>query len=198
MIAIDENSGDISSLASYNFEEKEDPTSLEIRDEGLLLSSDQNMMMLGFDGSETFHKYFRSPGKSAFAIVALSALALASTAAMSQASFQAGANRNAIGQYNQFGAQKQREADMFQAIATASFIEMSKRFSATAATKDAQFILTKLDDGVGLAKVNKDSGKVDKQILLKDKKPTYEVDEFGGMLYYQANGSTIFAYDLKK
>ena len=117
---------------------------------------------------------------------------------MADASFQAGANRNAIGQYNSYGAQKQREADMFQAIATVSFNEMAKRFKATSATKDAQFILTKLDDGVGLVKVNKDTGKIDKEILLKDKKPTYEVDDFGGMLYYQANGSTIYAYDLKK
>ncbi|MFI1772072.1 outer membrane protein assembly factor BamB family protein [Thalassobellus citreus] len=198
MIAIDENSGDVSTLASYSFDEKEDPTSLEIRDKGLLLSSDQNMMMLGFDGSEKFHEYFRSPGKSAFAIVALSALALASTAAMADASFQAGANKNYLGQYNQYGAQKQREADAFAAIATASFNEMAKRFRATAATKDAQFILTKLDDGVGLVKVNKDSGVVEKEIILKDKKPTYEVDEIGGYLYYLANGSTIYSYDLKE
>lgn len=197
MIAIDENSGDVSALASYSFDEKEDPTSLEIRDKGLLLSSDQNMMMLGFDGSETFHEYFRSPGKSAFAIAALAAMAVASTAMMADASARAGANRNAIGQYNQYGAQKQREADMFQAIATASFNEMAKRFRATAATKDAQFILTKLDDGVGLVKVNKDSGVVEKEIILKDKKPTYEVDEIGGYLYYLANGSTIYSYDLK-
>lgn len=198
MIAIDENNGDISTLATYDFDEKENPTSLEIRDGGLLLSSDQNMMMLDFDGSEKFHEYFRSPGKSAFAVVALSALALASTAAMADASFQAGANRNYLGQYNQYGAQKQREADAFAAIATASFNEMAKRFNATAATENAQFILTKLDDGVGLVKVNKDSGIAEKEIILKDKKPTYEVDELGGYLYYLANNSTIYAYDLKK
>jgi outer membrane protein assembly factor BamB len=198
MVAIDENTGDISTLATYSFDEKEDPTSLEIRDKGLLLSSDQNMMMLGFDGSEVFHEYFRSPGKSAFAIVALAAMAVASTAMMADASARAGANRNVIGQYNQYGAQKKREADMFAAIATASFNEMAKRFRATAATKDAQFILTKLDDGVGLVKINKDSGSIEKEIILKDKKPTYEVDEIGGYLYYLANGSTIYSYDLKK
>lgn len=198
MIAIDENSGDISTLATYKFDEKENPTSLDVREGGLLLSSDQNLMMLDFDGKEKFHEYFRSPGKSAFAIVALSALALASTAAMADASFQAGANRNYLGQYNQYGAQKKREADAFAAIATASFNEMAKRFSATAATENAQFVLTKLDSGVGLVKINKDSGVVEKEIVLKNKKPVYEVDEFGGYLYYLANGSTIYAYDLKK
>lgn len=196
MIAIDENSGDISTLATYKFDEKENPTSVEIRDDGLLLASDQNMMMLNFDGSEKFHEYFRSPGKSAFAIVALSALALTTTAMMADASFQAGANRNAIGQYNSYGAQKQRESDAFAAIASASFNEMAKRFSATAATENAQFILTKLDDGVGLIKVSKDSGLPEKEIILKDKKPDYEVDEYGGYLYYKANNSTIYSYNL--
>lgn len=198
MVAIDENSGDISTLATYKFDEKENPTGLAVRDGGLLLSSDQNIMMLDFDGSEKFHEYYRSPGKSAFAIVALSALALASTAAMAEASFQAGANKNYLGQYNQYGAQKQREADAYAAIATASFNEMAKRFSATAATENAQFILTKLDDGVGLVKVNKDTGAVEKEIILKDKKPTYEVDDIGGYLYYLANNSSIYVYKLKK
>lgn len=198
MIAIDENNGDISTLATYKFSEKENPTSLEVRDGGLLLSSDQNMMMLNFDGSEKFHEYFRSPGKSALAVVLLAATAVASTTMAMDASARAGANRNYLGQYNRYGAQMKRTADMFSAIGTASFNEMAKRFKATAATANDQFILTKLDDGVSLVKVNKDSGKVDKEILLKDKKPTYEVDDFGGMLYYQANGSTIFAYNLKK
>ncbi|WP_298554065.1 PQQ-binding-like beta-propeller repeat protein [uncultured Algibacter sp.] len=198
MIAINEESGDISTLATYDFEAKENPKSFEIRDEGLLLSSDQNVMMLDFDGSEKFHEYYRAPGKSAFAIVALSAVALASTAAMADASFQAGANKNYLGQYNQYGAQKQREADAYAAIATASFNEMAKRFRATSATENAQFTLTKLDEGVSLVKINKDSGKVEKEILLKDKKPIYEVDDFGGYLYYLASNNSIYAYDLKK
>jgi hypothetical protein len=117
---------------------------------------------------------------------------------MADASFQAGANRNAIGQYNSYGAQKQREADAFQAIATASFNEMSKRFRATSATENAQFILTKLDEGAGLIKINKDTGLAEKEIILKNKKPEYEVDEFGGYLYYQAKGNIIYSYNLNK
>jgi hypothetical protein len=114
------------------------------------------------------------------------------------ASFRAGATRNAIGQYNQYGAQMKRTADMFSAIGTASFNEMAKRFKATAATENDQFILTKLEDGVSLVKVNKDSGEVGKKILLKDKKPMYQVDDFGGYLYYLANGTKVYAYNLIK
>lgn len=198
IIAIDENSGDISTLASYKFEEKENPSQIDVRDGGILLTSDQNMMMLDFQGSEKFHEYYRSPGKSALAVALLAATALASTAMAADASFRAGANRNALGQYNQYGADMQRAADMFSAIGTASFNEMAKRFKATAATENAQFILTKLDAGAGLVKINKDTGKTEKEIVLKDKKPTYEVDDFGGYLYYLANNNTIYAYDLKE
>ena len=74
---------------------------------------------------------------------------------------------------------------------------MSKRFKATAATEDAQFILTKLDDGVGIVKVDKNTGKVAKEIVLNDKKPEYQIDEFEGFLYYKANNNTINAYNLK-
>ena len=109
----------------------------------------------------------------------------------------AGANRNSIGQYNDYGYQAKLASDAYAGIATASFIEMSKRFKATAATQDAQFILTKLDDGVGLVKINKDTGKVDKEIVVKDKQPEYEVDDFGGFLYYKASSSSIFSYDLR-
>ncbi len=198
MISINEDSGDISTLASYKFDEKENPSSLQVRDGGLFLSSDQNLMMLDFDGSEKFHEYYKSPGKSTFAKIALGALAVASTAVAVDAAGRAGANKNYLGQYNRYGAQMKHTSDAFAAIGTASFNEMARRFKATAATQNAQFILTKLDDGVGLVKVNKDTGKVDKEIVLKDKKPVYEVDEFGGYLYYKAAGSIIYSYDLQK
>ncbi len=199
ILSIDENSGDISNFASYKFEEKEYPNSLRVREGGLLLSSDQNLMMLDFDGKEKFHEYFRSPGKSAVGVILMAATAVASTAVAMDAAARAGANQNAFGQYtSQYGADMDRASKMFSAIATASFAEMAKRFSATSATENSQFILTKLNDGVGLVKVSKDSGTVEKEIVLKNKKPTYEVDELGGYLYYLANNNTVYVYDLKK
>jgi hypothetical protein len=84
------------------------------------------------------------------------------------------------------------------AASGASVAEMLKRFKATAATKNDQFILTKLDDGVGLVKISKDTGAKGKEIVLKDKQPEYIVDEIGGLLYYKADNNSIFAYDLKK
>ncbi len=198
LFSIDAESGTSELLAEANFDGKEDPTRIEVREGGVLLTSDQNMMVLDWDGKTKWHEYYRAPGKSAFGAILAGAVAVTSTAIAADASFKAGANKNYLGQYNSYGAEMQRTADMFSAIGTASFNEMAKRFKATAATQDAQFILTKLDDGVGLVKLNKDTGAVEKEIVLKDKKPAYKVDEFGGYLYYKPNDKTIYAYDLKK
>lgn len=198
MLAIDENSGDITTLSNYKFEEKESPTSLEVRDEGLLLTSDQNIMMLKFDGSKKFHEYYRSPGKSAFGAIMAGAMAVTSMAVATSAAYEAGMNKNSIGQYNDRGRQAKNIQDGFSAIASASFSEMNKRFRATSATENAQFILTKLEDGVGVVKIDKDSGKKLKEIMLKDKKPEYVVDEIAGILYYKADDKSLFAYDLMK
>lgn len=198
MVAIDENSGTISNFSSYKFEEKETPTSLQVRDGGLLLTSDQNVMMLNFDGSKKFHEYYRSPGKSAFGAIMAGALAVTSMAVATSAAYEAGMNKNAIGQYNDRGRQAKIVQDGFSDIASASFSEMNKRFKASAATENAQFILTKLDDGVGVVKIDKDSGAKQKEIVLKDKKPEYVVDEIAGILYYRANDKSIYGYDLMK
>ena len=204
IMAIDENSGDVSDLAKCDFEEKEEPNTMQIRNGGIFLSSDQNMTLVGFDGSKMYHEYFKSPGRSTFGKIMGGIAAVASTAMAVSMSARAGANRTGYGSmndldnYNDYGKEAKRAADMFSGIASASFDYLSTRFKATAATENSQFILTKLDDGVGLVKVNKDTGKVDKEIVLKDKKPEYEVDEFGGFLFYKANDKTIYTYDLKQ
>lgn len=196
--AVDAASGAVSDFAATDFDEKEVPDMIEVRDSGIFLASSQNMTLVGFDGKEVYHEYYRSPGKSALAIIAGGIVAVASTAMSASHAYVAGANRNRLGAYNSYGEEHDRASKMYAAIGTASFEFMSERFKASAATENERFILTKLDDGVGLVRVNKDSGKVDKEILLKDKKPEYEVDDYGGVLYYKAKDDLIYAYDLKK
>lgn len=202
IMAVDANSGEVSDLAKCDFEEKEDPNHMEIRDTGIFLSSSQNMTSLAFDGNENYHTYHKSPGRSTFGKIVGGITAVASTAMTVSMSMKAGANRSAFGSvndldsYNDYGKDAKRAADMFAGIAGASFDYLSTRFKSTAATENAQFILTKLDNGVGLVKVNKDTGNTDKEIVLNDKKPEYKVDEFGGFLFYKANDKTIYAYNL--
>tara|TARA_R110002049_G_scaffold71370_2_gene183914 strand:- start:2717 stop:4624 length:1908 start_codon:yes stop_codon:yes gene_type:complete len=202
--AIDANSGDVSDFSKCNFDEKEEPNMMQIRDGGVFLSSDQNMTLVDFSGKENYHAYYKSPGRSTFGKIVGGALAVASTAMAVGMSARAGANRtgygsmNDLGSYNDYGKEAKRAADMFSSIASASFDYLATRFKSTAATENAQFILTSLDGGTGLVKINKDTGNMDKEIVLKDKKPEYEVDELGGFLFYKANDKTIYAYNLQK
>lgn len=196
LYAVDATSGDVSILAETSFEGKEDPSHVEIRDGGILLTSDQNMQLIDWDGEKQWHEYYRAPGKSAMGAVlaGVAAVATATTAvAAANSSMQ-----NKLAGYDEESESDARLAGGMAAASGASVAEMLKRFKATAATRNDQFILTKLDDGVGLVKVSRDTGAKEKEIVLKDKQPEYIVDEIGGLLYYKADNNSIFAYDLKK
>ncbi|MCR9182065.1 MAG: PQQ-binding-like beta-propeller repeat protein [Flavobacteriaceae bacterium] len=195
--AIDENTGDVAGFVTLDFKEKEGPTSMEVREGGIFIGSSQNMFKYAFNGDEIYNSYFKSPGISTFGKIAMGVLAVATTAMAAHQAAVAGANKNTLGQYNDYGAQANRNADMFASIGSASFNEMAKRFRATTETRDSQFILTKTDNGVGLVKVNKDTGNVEKEVVLNDKKPVYEVDEIEGILYY-INKNNIEAYSLNQ
>ncbi|WP_296383655.1 PQQ-binding-like beta-propeller repeat protein [Winogradskyella sp.] len=198
LYSIDANSGNSELISEAKFEGKEDPTSVEIRDDGILLTSAQNMMLLDWDGNNSWHEYKRAPGKSAFGAILAGVTAVAAATASVSATMEAQQYRNRIGQYTSRGENLNDFAQGMASATGASIAEMLKRFKATSATQDAQFVLTKLEEGVGLVKLNKDTGTVEKEILLKDKKPVYKVDEFGGYLYYKLNDKTIYAYNLNK
>ena len=195
--AINTETGEASILAENKFEGKEEPSEIEVREGGILRTSDQNMTMIDWDGKEVWHEYKRAPGKSAMGAILAGVSAVASAAAATASYMEANSRRDVLGNLTQTGQSYEDLGDGLAMAAGASVAEMLKKFKATAATKDAQFVLTKLDEGVGLVKLNKDTGAVEKEIILKDKKPVYEVDERSGVLYYQANNSTIFMYDLK-
>jgi hypothetical protein len=196
MFAIDENSGDYKEIAEYKFEEKEIPTDIEMRNGNIYLSSSQNMYLFDNNGTEIYNKYYKSPGISTFGKIALGVLAVASTSLMANQAMVAGANKNYLGQYNRVGAQAQRNADMFEGIATASFTAMAKRFRASVATKDSHVLLTKTDNGVGLLKLSKDNGEVEKELTTDDKKPEYIIDEIDDVLYYMSDNQTISIYKI--
>jgi PQQ-like domain len=198
LFSVDEKTGEVATLAKSNFEGGEDPTGVEVRENGILLTSDQNMQMLDWKGSQSWSDYYRAPGKSAFGAVLMGVLAVASAVTATAAYAEANANRNQLGYYTSRGEAYADLGDGMAAASGASVAEMLRRFKATSATKDARFVLTKLDEGVGLVKLNKDTGAKEKEIVLKDKKPEYQVDDFGGILYYKADSDVIYAYDLKK
>jgi len=87
---------------------------------------------------------------------------------------------------------------MYNQITDAAFQEMTKRFKATKATENSAFMLTKVDAGVALVKVDKDSGSTLNEIVIKDKDPMYEVDDIAGYMYFKDKSNNISAYNLNK
>ncbi|WP_457616357.1 outer membrane protein assembly factor BamB family protein [Lutibacter sp.] len=196
---IDGSNGEYNLIAKDSkFEGKEDPSSIQIRQGGILLSSSQNLTMLDFQGDTKWHVYHKAPGISTFGKVFMAALAVSSMAMANASAYQAGANRAALGSYHSETRRMESYQEGFGNIASASFKELNKRFKATKATENSAFILTKLNNGVGLVKVDKDTGETVDEILLKDKKPMYEVDDIEGVLYFKSKGNTISAFNLKK
>ncbi|MBT5875839.1 MAG: hypothetical protein HOH43_20605 [Candidatus Latescibacteria bacterium] len=51
------------------------------------------------------------------------------------------------------------------------------------AAEKYQYVLTKIDGGEGLKGINLQTGVADREILLKEKRPDYEMDEAGRVLF---------------
>ena len=197
---VDGNNGEYGLITEkIKFEGKEVPTGIDVREQGILLTSDQNLAMLDLQGGDKWQVYHRAPGKSAVGAILMGAIAVASTGMASAHSARAGYMKGSgVPSYHSAVRQEERAADAYAAIGDAAFTEMAKRFKATKATENSSFILTKIEGGVGLIKVDKDSGETMDEILIKDKDPMYEVDDIEGVLYFKANGNTINAYKLNK
>lgn len=72
------------------------------------------------------------------------------------------------------------------------------RYYATKSARNTVYILTKWDEGTGLAVVEKDNGNEINKIAFNDKTPQYIVDEADYKVYVIVGGKELRAYDLKK
>jgi len=189
--------GNISKVADIQFKGDEVPNKIEFREGNILLSSAQNAMLIDYSGKEKYSVYFKAPGTSVAGKLLAGAVMAASAGMAVANAAKAGAIRGLtpIGSDEQRSAE--RSAENFGSIATSAAAVMSQRFKATAATKNHLYILTKLDEGVGLVRINKDTGQQDGELVLKDKKPIYKIDEDFGVLYFKKDDKQIVAYDLR-
>src|SRR5690606_186550 len=140
ILAIDENTGEVSSLAAYKFQGSEYPNKMIMRNEGILLTSDQNMLFLGFDGSQKFHEFYKAPGKSAAGAILMGALTVASAAASVNSHmtvnqyiqvYNMRGGYYLLVYYTTQGENYKEMANAFANAAGASFAEMTKLFKAT-------------------------------------------------------------------
>lgn len=178
------------------FEGSETPKSIELRNAGILLKSDQNLSMYDLDGNLIYHVYNKAPGISMAAKLALGAVSVYATSVMVKSAaasgFERGLNNNMATDNSR---RNQDLANGMGGIATAGFKAMGKRFNASKEAEGFVTMLTQLKTGVvGVVKVNKDSGKTENEVIFKEKEPIYEIDDLGGMLYYKSGKTELSGY----
>jgi outer membrane protein assembly factor BamB len=167
------------------FDGNESPGSLELRDNGFLLASQQNLALYDGGGAQIYHNYHKAPGASLFAKIATTA-AMAGVNAMSAASAYSRAAETGMSQkYEIYGNPT-----------------MSKRFKASAQADNYVTILCNIEGGssgskanAGLVKIDKTTGKDLRRVALGTKEPTYELDGIENRLFFMKDDRTIVCYD---
>ena len=180
-----------------NFGGDEAATTIELRDKGIFVSSDQNMALFDFEGNLIYHLYQKAPGISTFGkIMNVAAIGISAGNSASHG-FQSGLSG---GQTTGTGRSEMDKADRWSNVSSAAMNDMSRRFKASQAAGSYQVILTKVttanDSGIGLVRVNKDSGKIEAKVVLDDKKPDYIADEVDNLIFYKASGNKLIGYKL--
>jgi hypothetical protein len=91
-------------------------------------------------------------------------------------------------------------ADRWSNLGAAAAKDMGRRFKASQGAGDYQVMLTKVssgeDSGIGLVRVNKDTGKIEAKVILDDKKPDYIANEAENLIFYKAHDNQIVGYHL--
>jgi outer membrane protein assembly factor BamB len=204
---VDFTKGDLTEFAKdFQFEGKEEPNNMEIRDGGLLLTSSQNLTMLNADGTVKWHSYEKAPGRtlagkllSATAGVMAMSMAMGEMAQSAQLSYAKGyygstdpAVDNSIKYHNQM-------AGAWGNMAGNAFAAIGKRFKASKQANDYMSILTNFGTNnsatnVGIISVSKQDGKEGRKIIFGDKDPVYMLDEIAHMVYYMNEKDELTGY----
>jgi hypothetical protein len=209
LYAVDRDAGTFRALGGeIKFQGGENPTGMEIRPVGIVLTSSQNLVVVARDGQvkqQVYHPAPQLPGllRALYRINAVraglyGAAASAYGDAFAQASRQATDSnaRRFAGQlataYSQGGAQLTGYSQQAAALA-------SKRFRASLTVPGSVFMLTRAPEGNGnvLLQIDKDNAQPRARVDLgKEREPVYAVDDVAGMLFLQTAPGTLVGYRL--
>ena len=209
LYAVDRTTGTFRALGGeIKLQGNEDPTAMEIRPAGIVLSSPQNLVIVTRDGQVKQQVYYPAPQlpgllRALYRIQSIraglyGAAASAYGDAFAQASRQATDSnaRRFAGQlataYSQGGAQLSGYSHEAAALA-------SKRFRASLSVPGSVFMLTKAPEGNGnvLLQIDKESAQARARVDLgKEREPVYAVDDVAGMLFLQTAPGTLVGYRL--
>ena len=189
----------------------EDVRKIETRADGYVLSSNQNIWKIGFDGKKIYDHFYREAGtaKRAFSRIAGIGASLAGSYLISAGSTNAmsGLANSIVGNEEIATRDMKKASDQVEAASVARDISpafnmmASQRNKATVVTKDIFCTLTAIEvEGSvkrsGMVKVNKDSGAETGCILLKDLTPIYIQDDIENVLYVMVGDNNFYCYKL--
>lgn len=177
-------------IDDVKFQEKETPDNLEFTGSNFVLSSSQNMMGFDENGNVLYQGHWPSPKISLAGRIAMRTMQVAMVAMASAAAYQQGAAGNLTYAGKQYGIQREFFEDMSGAFGQVA----NQRFKATKHAGVYSFILTDVGEGVGLAKIDKVSGKEVGKIVLNDKEPVFDSDPENGMIFYKPSKKDVFGY----
>jgi len=193
--------------AKIEFEGKEMPRSVDVISDGIIMTSEQNIMKVGFDGLLKYYKYYPAPREPALmrallAAEAIRAAYIGAAAGVYSAAFAQGAEQTkdpagkAVGQELSKGFAGLSNAGF--AYSASAMKQFSARYKASMAAPNFMMMMTKQEKkGNQLIQVSKKNGDVMNAIDIKnDKEPEYEVDQIFNHVYYRPNASEIVCYKL--
>jgi outer membrane protein assembly factor BamB len=172
IVSIDMQSSSVKLISATPlvFEGKESPESIELRENGIFINSDQNVALVGYDGTQLYKNYYpapREPGLKRALLYAQAARAayIGENSYYASVAFQsaapktsdpvAGAVFHGVGEaYGQLG-------DAASDFAKTTFRQANARLKATSQGRDFMTILMQEEKAIFLAKINKNTGKID-------------------------------------
>jgi hypothetical protein len=162
----------------------EDVRKIELRDNGYLLSSQQNMWLIAPDGKVVYNKYYRAASLGTAAKILGTLGQVYATASNIEVTQDPNAPPNT---YNV--GRSERGDEIVHGIGDV-MANRKKSFE----TQDVSYIMTRVEDGdakrVGMVKIDKNSGEEKGKIVLKTLNPIYETDYITGNLFVVVNGTT--------
>lgn len=193
--------------SQISFKEGESPKRIELRESGIFLSADQNFALYDFDGTQIHEAYFPSPREEGWKRALLYAGTIYTGYVSAVSGMASGAFQQAGNEYSPESVEGQTFANIGQAygemsasageVAGLAFDAANKRFKATEQARDYVMVLTKGDEGIELAKINKDTGEREKSIFLgKNRKPNYAIDMVEGIVFLESEQTFIKKYNL--
>lgn len=189
------------------FEGKELPKAIDAKADGLVLSSEQNVVRVGYDGTVKYSKYYPAPRQPAImrallAAEAVRAAYIGAAASAYSAAFQQAANNTTDPAGKAIG---QGLSQAYSDLGTSAFNyssqamkEFKARYKASQNTPDFVMMMTRQEKkGYQLIQVSKSNGEISNAVDIKnDKEPEYEVDQIYNQVYYRPSGTEIVCYKL--